>query len=83
MASEDQKPSEDRLREYRDSARESLELELFSTAPIYDDLESAKLATELAMFVERRGGDDPLVVKMLGGKSPRERAAELISELIA
>jgi hypothetical protein len=34
MASEDQKPSEDRLREYRDSARESLELELFSTAPL-------------------------------------------------
>jgi vacuolar-type H+-ATPase subunit D/Vma8 len=80
MASEDQKPSEDRLREYRDSARESLELELFSTAPLYDDLEIAKLATELAMFVERRGGNDPLVVTMLGGKSPRERAAELISQ---
>jgi hypothetical protein len=79
MAGEDKKPSQDRLREYRDSARESLELELFSTAPLYDDLEVAKLATELAMFVERRGGDDPLIVTMLAGKSPRERAAELIS----
>jgi hypothetical protein len=80
MAGEDQKPSEDRLREYRDSNRESLELELFSTAPLYDDLETAKLAAEMAMFVERRGGDDPVVVTMLGGKSPRERAAELISQ---
>jgi hypothetical protein len=80
MAAEDQKPSEDRLREYRDSARESLELQLFSTAPIYDDLEAAKLATELSLFVERRGGDDPLVVTMLGGKNPRDRAAELISQ---
>ena len=30
------------------------------------------------MFAERWGGDDPMVVKMLAGKSPRERAAELI-----
>jgi hypothetical protein len=80
MAAEDRKPSEDRLREYRDSARESLELQLFSTAPIYDDLEAAKLATELSLFVERRGGDDPLVVTMLGGKNPRDRAAELVSQ---
>jgi peptidase S46-like protein len=80
MASEDQKPSGDRLREYRESNRESLELDVFSPAPIYDDLESAKFATELALFMERRGGDDPLVKEILGGKSPRERAAQLISE---
>jgi hypothetical protein len=80
MAAEDQKPSADRLREYRDSNRESLELQLFSTAPLYDDLEATMLGTELAIFVERRGGDDPTVVTMLGGKSPRERAAELISQ---
>ena len=40
---------------------------------------SAKFANELAMFAERWGGDDAMVVKMLAGKSPRERAAELIS----
>ena len=40
MATDDQKPSEKRLREYRDSARASLELQLFSPAPIYDDLET-------------------------------------------
>ena len=79
IASEDKKPSGDRLREYRESNRQSLELELFSPAPVYDDLEIAKFATELAMFVEDRGGDDPLVQKILAGKNPRERAAELIS----
>jgi hypothetical protein len=79
MAGEDQKPSGDRLREYRESNRESLELDVFSPAPIYDDLETAKFATELALFVERRGGDDPLVEKMLAGKSPHERAADLVS----
>ncbi len=78
MATEDQKPSEDRLREYRDSARESLEQQLFSPAPIYDDLETVKLADGLAEWVERRGGDDPLVIEALAGLSPRERAAELI-----
>lgn len=78
MAAEDQKPSPDRLREYRESARESLEQELFSPAPIYDDLEQVKLADAIAFFMEQRGGDDPLVQQVLDGKSPQERAAELI-----
>ncbi|QEG36996.1 S46 family peptidase [Bythopirellula goksoeyrii] len=80
MAQEDQKPSEDRLREFSDSGRESLEHELFSPATIYDDLEVAKLSSQLSMFVEQRGGDDPLVVTALDGKNPFERAAQLIGE---
>lgn len=79
MAAEDQKPSPDRLREFRDSARESLEQDLYSPAPIYQDLETVKLADSLAFFVEQRGGDDPWAVKVLAGQSPRDRAAELVS----
>ena len=79
MAQEDRKPSEERLREFRDSARESFEQELFSPAPIYDDFERVKLADGLAYFIEKRGGDDPLSLLVLGGKGPRERAAELIN----
>lgn len=79
MTAEDAKPSEDRLREFRDSNRQSLEQRLFSPAPLYDDLERTELADELARFVETRGGDDELVAKVLQGKSPRERAAELVS----
>jgi len=78
MATEDQKPSAERLREYRESARASLEQQLFSPAPIHTDLERLKLADSLALFVERRGGDHPLVQKVLDGKSPQSRAAELV-----
>ena len=79
MAAEDQKPSAERLREYRESARESLEQSLFSPAPIYPELELEQLADSLARFVELRGGDAILVQKVLAGKGPRERASELIA----
>lgn len=79
MATEDQKPNAERLREFRSSARESLEHDLYSSAPIYDDLEQAKLADALCYFIETRGAEDPLVVKVLNGKAPAERAAELIA----
>src|SRR4030095_2144298 len=36
------KPNGDRLPTFRDSARESLELELFSDEPIYDDYETLR-----------------------------------------
>jgi hypothetical protein len=78
MAEEDGKPNAERLREYRQSNRESLEQMLFSEAPIYDDLEMLKLANGLSMFVTEAGADNELVVKVLDGKSPRDRAADLI-----
>ena len=77
-AAEDEKPNGERLREFTDSGRESLVQDLLSEAPVYRDLERAKLADELSRMAEKRGGDDALVVKVLAGKSPRERAAELI-----
>jgi Peptidase S46 len=79
LAAEDKKPSAERLREYGEAGRESLEQELFSPAPLYDDLERLMLADELSRFIEKRGGDDELVQKVLNGKGPRERAAELIA----
>src|SRR5690606_28093972 len=79
MATEDTRPSEERLREYRDSNRQSLEQRLFSPAPLYEDLERVQLADELARFTETRGGSDELVQQVLDGKGPRERAAELVA----
>lgn len=79
LVEEDRKPNEQRLREYTDSGRDSLLQELYSTAPLYDDLEQVKLADELARLIEIRGANNDLVVEILAGKSPRERAAELIS----
>jgi hypothetical protein len=79
MAEEDKKPSGERLEEYRDSARESLMQQLLSPAPIYLDLEQVILADNIARLVELRGGDDEISQKILAGKDPKSRAAELIS----
>lgn len=79
LADESERPNAQRLREYSDSARSSLELQLYSTAPIYEDMEQAKLADSLSYFAEKFGGDAPLVKRVLAGKSPATRAAELIS----
>ena len=80
MSAEDQKPNAQRLREFAEAGRESLLQDLLSEAPIYEDLERAKLADELARFVEVRGGDDPLVAEVLSGQGPRQRAAQLASQ---
>ena len=78
-ADEAAKPSGERLREYRDSNRESLELQLFSPEPIYDAFETAKLADSLTFLATALGPDDPLVARVLDGRSPRDRAAALVA----
>jgi hypothetical protein len=78
MAEEREKPDSERLPEFTDARRASLELELFSTAPVYDDFEKLKLADSLAFMVEVLGENHPAVKKALQGKTPEARAAELI-----
>jgi hypothetical protein len=78
LATELPKPNADRLREYRDSALESLRFQLFSPAPIHPELEKARLANSLTFLTENLGGGHPLVVMALGDRSPSARAAELI-----
>jgi len=78
LADESAKPDGERLREYRDSAKKSFELGLYSPAPVYVDLEIEKLAAGLQLMTELLGGKDPTVIKALAGKSPRQRAEELI-----
>jgi hypothetical protein len=79
LAAEKPKPNADRLREYRDSALESLEFQLYSPAPIHAELERAKLSNSLTFLAEQMGGDAQFVAKVLGGKSPAVRATELIA----
>ena len=69
----------DRLREYSDANKVSLELGLFSPKPIYPDLEILTLSDSLTFLATQLGGDDPLVKQVLAGKSPHERAVELIN----
>lgn len=72
------KPSGERLREYRDSQRKSLELSLFSTAPIDEGLEIEKIAFGLRNMQEVLGAKNELVTKLLAGKTPRQRAEEVV-----
>src|SRR5207247_6929983 len=47
LSDEKQKPNGQRLREYRESNLASLELKLFSPAPIFDGLEEAMMTASL------------------------------------
>ncbi|QJW95781.1 S46 family peptidase [Frigoriglobus tundricola] len=78
MADELPKKSADRLREYRDSNLESLKFQLFSPAPLYPELERAKLTASLTFLAETLGGEHPLVKLALAGKNPATRADDLI-----
>jgi hypothetical protein len=78
MADELPKPNPERLREYSDAGLESMKLGLFSDAPIYEDLETTELADSLGMMIETMGADNDAVKMVLAGKSPRDRAAELV-----
>src|SRR5436853_2362560 len=78
LAAESQKPDAERLPEYTGARRASLELELFSPAPIYADFEKMKLADSLAFMRDELGADDPVVKRVLAGKTVEARAAELI-----
>ena len=77
-ADERPKPDGDRLPEYSDAQRDSLELELFSSEPIYADYEILCLGDSLTDLTERLGSGDPAVQGVLAGRAPRARAAELI-----
>jgi hypothetical protein len=78
LADENAKPNAERLPEYTDARRASLELGLYSPAPIHTDFEKLKLADSLAYMVELLGADNPLVKQVLDGKTPEARANELI-----
>lgn len=79
LVEEDKKPSGERLPEYGAAGRESLEQQLYTTAPIYPDLEQYLLADSLSQMLENRGADDPLCQEVMRGKNPADRAAELIA----
>lgn len=78
LADENSKPNAERLPEYTDARRASLELGLYSPAPIHKDFEKLKLADSLGFMVELLGADNALVKQVLSGKSPEARANELI-----
>ena len=79
LEAEKKLPSEKRLREYRDSNLPSVELAVFSGAPIYAALEEALVADALTHLEKTLGAKDPLVVQALAGQTPAVRAKALVA----
>ena len=73
------KPNGERLREYSESGKASLELALFSEKPIYTDLEILRLTDALTFLAGQLGDTNPIVQQVLAHKSPQDRAVELIN----
>lgn len=78
LAEESEKPNAKRLPEYTDARRAGLESSLFATPPIYDDMEKVKLASSLALLQKEYGPNSEMAKRVLKGKTPEARAAELI-----
>ena len=79
VAAEKPKPNSERMREFRDSNLPSFEQQLFSTEPIYKNLDIALLADSLSEMQDALGKDNPDVQKVLQGKTPAEAAKDLIT----
>lgn len=78
-AQEKAKPDGERLDEFRDANLPSLEIDLFSTAPIYDALEQFRLSDGLVRLGRVLGGGHPAVKAALGGVDAQGRAAVLLA----
>jgi hypothetical protein len=81
LADELPKANQERLPEYQESELDSLYLQLYSPAPIYDALEIDRINSGLSLLGEWLGADDPFVVKAWAGRSPQERAEWLVHGL--
>ncbi|MFS8563584.1 MAG: S46 family peptidase [Rhabdochlamydiaceae bacterium] len=73
------KPSGERLKEYADHQLAALELRLFSTEPVYKNLELMLLTNNLNNLLLKLGKEHPAVVLAMGGKTPAKRAEELLA----
>jgi hypothetical protein len=78
-ADESAKPNGQRLPEYTDARKTAIERQLGSEAPIHAGAEQAKLEASLAMMTKFVGADNALVKQALAGKTPKDRAAELVA----
>ncbi|MFL5343532.1 MAG: S46 family peptidase [Hyalangium sp.] len=73
------KPNGERLREYNDANQPAFKAQLFSPAPIYPELEIARLEFSLTKLREELGPDHPFVKKVLGKESPLTLATRVVN----
>jgi hypothetical protein len=73
------KPDGERLPGFHDAQLDSLKHRLFSPAPIYPELEIARMTSSLEAAQKELGPDDAWLKAVLDGKTPGEAAKQLIS----
>jgi Peptidase S46 len=75
---EKQKPDTERVDGYHDSQLAGLELQLFSPAPVYPELDEVLLADALQQSLEELGASDPFITAVLKGRTPAAVARDAI-----
>ena len=73
------KPDGERLPGFHDSQLESLKFQLASRAPVYPELEIARLTASLQLGMQELGATDPHIAAILQGRAPAEAAKDLVS----
>ena len=77
--SEVKKPDGERLPGFHEAQLDSLKLRLFSPAPIYPEMEIARMSSALQADVQGIGSNDPWVKTVLNGRTPQQTATELVN----
>lgn len=73
------KPDGERLEGFHDSQLDSLKLRLFSPAPIYPEMEIARMTSALEAGVQELGPNDAWIKAVLDGREPKVGANQMIS----
>jgi hypothetical protein len=72
------KTDAERLPGFHEAQLESLRFEMFSPAPIYPGLETARIAGQIQQDLDEMGPNDPFVKILLDGKTPQAAAEALV-----
>jgi len=80
MATEKKKPNEERFEEYRDTALPSLELQIYSTAPIYKGVEKVLLKTAIEDAIKEVGRENEFLKTLLANTDPERLVEEAVEK---
>jgi hypothetical protein len=73
------KPDGQRLPGFHEAQLESLRYELLSPAPIYKEMEEARIAGALELDLQEMGPRDAYLQMILAGRTPQQTAKDLVS----
>jgi hypothetical protein len=73
------RPDAERLPGFHEAQLESLRVRLFSPAPIYPAMESARITGALEQAQAELGPNDPFVKASLNGRSPKQAADAMVN----